>query len=100
MPRIKDLSKWILRRINRVGDAVEFKVIMDVFYINRKWYLANTIRIVMYENWRGRRVGVVIKHSKPDLIEFKEFLTIIGAINYIQSRYPQNIYIYYYTKKR
>jgi len=100
MPRIKDLIKWIFRRIKKIDDIAEFKVIEKNYYDKRMWFMADTIRIGIYERGNDRRVGVAIKHSKPDLLEFREFLSLVGAINYIQTRYPQDIYIYYYTKKR
>jgi len=100
MPRINDLSRWIFRRIKRIGDSAEFKIIMDAFRIKRMWYMADTVRISVYSRGGSKRVGVIIKHRKPDLIEFREFLSVVGAINYIESKYPRNSYIYYYTKPK
>jgi len=54
----------------------------------------------VYSRGGSKRVGVIIKHRKPDLIEFREFLSVVGAINYIESKYPRNSYIYYYTKPK
>jgi len=100
MPRINDLRRWLFRRIKSFGDVVEFKVIGKDYYDRRMWYMSDTIRISVYERDCGKRVGVAIKYGNPDLLEFKEFLTFVGAINYIQSKYPHDMYVYYYTKQR
>jgi len=100
MPRIRDLSRWLFRRIKRIGDSAEFRVIMNAFRIMRMWSMADTVRISVYSRGGAMRVGVIIKHGKPDLIEFREFLSVVGAINYIESKYPRDSYIYYYTKPK
>lgn len=100
MARIKDLTRWVFKRIKKIGDGVEFKVILEALYIKRLWSRATTIRIVVYNRGQSKRVGVVIRQNKPDLIEFKEFLSLNGAINYIESKFPQSSYVYYYRKPK
>jgi len=100
MPRIKSLEKWIFRKIKKIGDFAEFKIIDSDSYRNRKWRYAKTVHISVYRRGEAKRVGVLILDLLSDTVEFKEFLTLVGAINYITSWYPPNIYTYYYTKPK
>jgi len=100
MPKIKNLSRWVFRRIKNVGDAVAFKTILDALYIKRIWKYANDVFIVTYMESDGKRVLVLIRSGLTGKVEYKVFLSLLGAIYYIESRFPRDAYIYYYSKPK
>jgi len=104
MPRIKNLERWIFRRIKRIGDFAEFRIIDSDFYRKRQWRHAKAVHISVYSCRKAKHacklVGVLIMDLLSDTVEFKEFLSLNGAVNYILSWYPPHIYTYYYTKPK
>jgi len=103
MPRIKDLSKWIYRRIRKPGDYAVFKIISKDWYKSKLWWYA--IVSVVYLT----RCGVVLVMYTQKPVEWpfdyagqalvKEFASLAGAINFIEGWFKMDRYVYYYVKK-
>ena len=98
MPRIKDLRRFLKRRLDfsKPRDWVSFKVISAEDYKKRHFNEAHEVEfekdgdkwivtIAWYSNWFRDRTE-------------KEFNTFVGALNYLLDKFPPKYYVYYYSR--
>jgi len=112
MPRINDLSRWLFRRIKKPGDYAYFKIIHRSFYkSNAQSYLRYAIVAVVHlTQCDGDKKVILILYSADPIREFpfesdshvvvKEFMSLVGAINFIEGWFRRDTYVYYYPKTK
>jgi len=97
MPQIKDIYKWLSRRLGKNGDCVVFKV-NDKRHYPRKWSYAEKIKVCV--NLRRDEFTVTWGNIWNIYLHvFKIFNSLDEAVQFIQSQFPPNEYIYYYSKR-
>jgi len=112
MPRIRDLSRWLFRRIKKPGGYAYFKIIHRSLYkSNAQSYLKYAIVAAVHlTQCDGKNRVILILYSADPIREFpfesnshvvvKEFTGIVGAINFIEGWFRRDTYVYYYPKPK
>ena len=96
MPRIRDLRRFICRNLRRVGDWVDFKVILKWDYEGRRWGRAYHLRVSLREDSDGLYFEVTDFGNRFfSGYEEKVFRTLSDAINFVLSKYPRERYVFY-----
>jgi len=99
MPVIKDLFKFLNRKLVKVGDYVRFYVIRKEDYIKKRWDLSRIIDVELSEE----KDGFVFKFTDlgrrsvilGEEMDIRTFHTVSEVRNYVESKYPPSIYTYY-----
>jgi len=104
MPRIKDLRRWLSRRIRKPGDFTYFKIISKNWYKSKLWWYAivsivystrDSIVLVMYTQ---KPVEWTFEYDCEVLV--KEFASVSDAVNFVETWFKRDKYVYYYPRIR
>jgi len=103
MPRIRDLHRWLGRRIRRPGDVAVFKILGRSLYRSRSWGFAITAAV--YRTTRGGFVLILSGKRYGFPFDFcgdafaAEFESLDQLADFVEKRFKPGKYVYYHPKR-